>query len=165
LQQADITELWQQTLHLISSGKNTAPVIAGYSTRLLADRKLLDGEQLHQAFYYAMSQATAPSVAAAWLEGFLKGSGTLLLIDENLWLVVNDWVKQLSEDIFTQVLPLLRRTFANFTSPERRKLGEKAKQGSDITTAVVRIEEGFDVERAKKGLAVVWELLGYGGIS
>jgi len=162
LQQAEVTELWQQTLNIISAGRNTAPAIAGYSTRLLADRKLLDGEQLHRAFYYAMSQATAPAVAAAWLEGFLKGSGTLLLIDENLWMVVSDWVKELSEDVFTQVLPLLRRTFANFTSPERRKLGEKAKQGGNGTVAKKNVEEGFNMERAKKGLPVVWELLGYG---
>jgi hypothetical protein len=164
LQQTDITEIWQQTLHIISAGKNTAPVIAGYSTRLLADRKLLDGEQLHTLFYYAMSHATAPAIAAAWLEGFLKGSGTLLLIDENLWLVVTDWVKQLDEDTFTQVLPLLRRTFANFTSPERRKLGEKVKRGGSSNGIAAKTAEGFDMERAKKGLPVVWELLGYGEI-
>jgi hypothetical protein len=162
LQQEGITTLWQQTLHAISTSKNTAPVIAGYSTRLLADRKLLDGQQLHRAFYYAMSQATAPAIAAAWLQGFLKGSGTLLLIDENLWAVVNDWVKELSEDVFTQVLPLLRRTFANFTSPERRKLGEKVKQGGGGGVALQPMEEGLDAERGKKGLPVVWELLGLG---
>ncbi len=165
LQQADVTGLWQHTLPNISQGKNTAPVIAGYSTRLLTDRKLLDGEQLQSAFYYAMSQATAPATAAAWLEGFLKGSGTLLLLDENLWMVVNDWVKELTEDVFTQVLPLLRRTFANFTSPERRKLGEKVKNGtSGVGAGAKNIEDGFDAERAKKGLPVVWELLGWGRV-
>jgi hypothetical protein len=162
LQQDKVTQLWQQTLQIISAGQNTAPVIGGYSTRLLTDRKLLHGEQLVKVFYYAMSHATAPSVAAAWLEGFLKGSGTLLLIDENLWAVVNEWVKQLDKDTFTQVLPLLRRTFANFTSPERRKLGEKVKRGGDSSVAIQKTEEGFDAERAKKGLPVVWELLGFG---
>ncbi len=123
LQQADVTGLWQHSLPIISQGKNTAPVIAGYSTRLLFDRKLLDGEQLYRAFYYAMSRATAPATAAAWLEGFLKGSGALLLLDKNLWMVVNDWVRELTEDIFTQVLPLPRRTVASFTGPEKKKLG------------------------------------------
>ncbi len=78
--------------------------------------------------------------------------------DGNIWCA-----RGLGEDIFTQVLPLLRRTFANFTSPERRKLGEKVKQGGDSTVVIKHTEEGFDVERAKKGLPVVWELLGNGG--
>ena len=62
------------TLTVVSAGKNTAPVIAGYATRLLADYKLIAGDELVKAFYYAMSSATAPGIAAAWLEGFLKGS-------------------------------------------------------------------------------------------
>ena len=129
LQQADITQQWQQTLTIIATEKNTAPVIAGYTTRLLADFKLIIGDDLVKAFYYAMSSATAPGIAAAWLEGFLKGSGTILLIDQDLWNVVNSWVEQLEEEIFIQVLPLLRRTFSNFSKPERRKLGEKVKSG------------------------------------
>jgi uncharacterized protein DUF5682 len=160
LQQDEITTLWQQTLHIISSGQNTAPVIAGYSTRLLADRKLLDAPELVRVFYFAMSHANAPAMAAAWLEGFLKGSGTLLLIDEHLWAVVNDWVKVLDEESFTQVLPLLRRTFANFTSPERRKLGEKVKQGGHPGQNTRKEEAGFDPVRAVQGLPVVMELLG-----
>lgn len=159
LQQDEITQQWQQTLEVITKGKNTAPVIAGYSLRLLADHKIITGDELINAFYYAMSMATAPAIAAAWLEGFLKGSGTLLLIDNDLWQVVNSWVEQLDEDVFIQVLPLLRRTFANFTKPERRKLGEKVKQGGAAIT--IKTETNFDEVRALKGVNVVMELLGF----
>ncbi|HTL06963.1 MAG TPA: DUF5682 family protein, partial [Chitinophagaceae bacterium] len=159
LQQADITAQWQQTLTIIAEGKNTTAVIAGYSTRLLADYKLLAGDALVKSFYYAMSTATAPSVAAAWLEGFLKGSGTLLLIDNDLWGVVNNWVEQLPEEVFIEVLPLLRRSFANFSTPERRKLGEKVKQGGKAVTPQAAVD--FDAERAQKGIGVVMRLLGY----
>jgi len=159
LQQGDITSQWQQTLAIIAQGKNTSPVIAGYATRLLADYKLLIEDRLVKAFYYAMSTATAPAIAAAWLEGFLKGSGTLLLLDEDLWMVVNDWIKTLEEDTFTLVLPLLRRTFANFSKPERRKLGEKVKQGGG--SVAIKTELGLDAERAQKGIPVIMKLLGY----
>ena len=152
LQQNDITQQWQQTLNIISTNKNTSPVIAGYSTRLLADYKLIIGDELVKAFYYAMSTATAPSIAAAWLEGFLKGSGTILLIDNDLWNVVNNWVDQLDEETFTQVLPLLRRTFSNFSNPERKKLGEKVKSGG--SNIVIKTEMQFDNERGKKGIEV-----------
>lgn len=160
LQQVDITNAWQQTLQVIAAGNNTSPVIAGYTTRLLADRTIIEGEALVTRFYYAMSTATAPATAAAWLEGFLKGSGTILLIDNNLWDVVNRWVEQLEEEIFMQVLPLLRRTFANFSKPERKKLGEKVKQGGS-RSAIAQPGTGINEERAKKGIAVVMQLMGY----
>ncbi len=160
LQQPDITISWQQTLQIIASGKNTSAVIAGYSTRLLADHKLMEGEALVTQFYYAMSTATAPAIAAAWLEGFLKGSGTILLIDNNLWDVVNQWVEQLEEEIFMQVLPLLRRTFSNFSKPERRKLGEKVKHGGSTGTTK-QVVAGIDETRANKGIAIVMQLMGY----
>lgn len=160
LQDAEIVELWQQTLITIAANTSTSPVIGGYSTRLLHDVKRLEGDQLMQYFSFAMSSATAPIVAAAWLEGFLKGSGTLLLLDQDLWQVIDNWVSGLTDEIFIQVLPLLRRTFANFTNPERRKLGEKAKSGggsgNQHTTAITN----FDAERAKQALPVMMQLLG-----
>lgn len=159
LQQADITVEWQQTLKTISSGNNTAPTIAGYATRLLADYKLLEGDNLVRIFYYAMSAATLPDKAAAWLEGFLKGSGTILLIDHDLWTLVNNWVASLDEETFTRVLPLLRRTFAGFTSPERKKLGEKVKTGSN-GTPVKQAESTIDEDRARQGIPVIMQLLG-----
>lgn len=159
LQKDDIIKQWQQTLLTIANSKNTSPVIAGYATRLLTDYKLIAGDELVKAFYYAMSSATAPSIAAAWLEGFLKGSAVLLLLENDLWAIINDWVKQLDESVFTQVLPLLRRTFSGFSTAERRKLGEKVKAGG--TTVIIKTEAGFDNERAKKGIPVVMQLLGY----
>lgn len=159
LQKDAISTAWQQTLAVITKATNTAPGIAGYTLRLLADHKIITGSDLVTAFYYAMSTATAPGTAAAWLEGFLKGSGTLLLIDNDLWQVVNTWVEQLDETVFIQVLPLLRRTFSNFTRPERRKLGEKVKQGG--AAIAIKTESYFDEDRALKGVPVVMEILGF----
>jgi hypothetical protein len=162
IQLTEITAQWQQALSLIAHSKNTSPLIAGYSTRLLTDYKVLHGEELLKLFYYAMSAASSPDVAASWLEGFLKGSGTLLLIDDDLWNVVNNWVDHLSEDVFIQVLPLLRRTFSEFSKPERRKLGEKVRSGNSGSTTS-KIESGVNIERAKKGIDVVMKMFGYAG--
>jgi hypothetical protein len=160
LQQTDITTQWQQTLQAIATGGNTAPVIAGYATRLLADYKLLEGDALVRIFHFTMSAATAPDKAAAWLEGFLKGSGTILLIDNDLWNLVNNWVSTLDEETFTRVLPLLRRTFAGFSSPERKKLGEKVKAGGSGTAVKQVTENNLDEKRAKQGIPVIMQLLG-----
>lgn len=161
LQQQDITELWHQTLTTIAAGKNTSPVIAGYATRLLSDHKLLAGNELLKAFHYAMSTATQPAIAAAWLEGFLKGSGTILLIDNDLWGLVDNWISSLDENVFNDVLPLLRRTFANFSQPERKKLGAKVKSGGGTGAGITTItDDSFDEERGSRGIPVVLQLLG-----
>lgn len=163
LQMPDIIAEWQQTLQSISGNTQAAPVLAGYATRLLSDHKILEGDSLLRAFYLAMSQGVAPAAAASWLEGFLKGSGTLLLVDNDLWTVVNNWVLHLDDENFMQVLPLLRRTFSNFTSAERRKIGEKAKGGGVLVSK--KETTVFDENRAAKGIPIVMELFGYGRIN
>jgi hypothetical protein len=55
---------------------------------------------------------------------------------------------------------LLRRTFANFSPPERKKLGEKVKHGTTGSTGSTVVTGDFDTERAKQGLPVVFQLLG-----
>jgi hypothetical protein len=128
---------------------------------LLADYKLLEGEELVRVFHFAMSVGTLPDKAASWLEGFLKGSGTILLIDNDLWNLVNNWVDTLDEETFTRVLPLLRRTFAGFSSPERKKLGEKVKMGGTGSGIKALAETTIDEERAKQAIPVIMQLLGF----
>lgn len=161
LQQNETAAHWQQTLSAISSGQNAAPVIGGYSTRLLFDYKILEGEALIKVFHFRMSSVNTPDVSASWLEGFLKGSGSILLVDQDLWFLVNQWVDQLDAQTFMQVLPLLRRTFANFTSPERRRLGEKIKTGGASSGIRVLQDVSIDAERGKKGISIVLQLLGH----
>ncbi len=162
LQNEALTRQWTKTTDQIAHNKNTAPVIAGYTTRLLSDRKAVDGDVIEQLFYFAMSSATAPAIAAAWLEGFLRGSGTILLIDNTLWRMVDQWVSTLTEQVFAELIPILRRTFAGFTTAERRKLGEKVKHGQSGGGAIkATVKENFDHERAKIGIPIVMQLLGY----
>jgi hypothetical protein len=164
LQQASIIAEWQQTLSVIATGKTVAPVIAGYSTRLLTDYKLLAGSELVQRFNYAMSAATPPATAAAWLEGFLKGSGMVLLLDDQLWSVVRDWVGGLDKENFIQVLPLLRRSLSHYTNTERRKLGEKVKKGDEgSAVSIAQGDDDFDYQRAGQAIPIVLQLLGLVG--
>lgn len=160
LQEEDLMLQWQRTLGLVSSANNAAFAISGYATRLLADYKVLEGDELIKVFHYRMSRTLAPADSAAWLEGFLKGSGSILLVDQNLWALVNQWVATLDRETFTQVLPLLRRTFSSFTPPEKRRLGEKVKAGDASTGIRITTETSFDTERAKRGIPVVLQLTG-----
>lgn len=160
LQVPDLAAAWQATLKSISGNSHSAPMIAGYATRLLFDTKAIDGNTLARTFSVSMSVANPPASAAAWLEGFLRGSGTLLLLDEELWNMVYNWAGELENDIFIQVLPLLRRTFSNFTAPERKKLGDKVKHGGASTGIRVAAPDNIDSERGNRGIPIVMQLLG-----
>lgn len=161
LQDEEAERQWTRALQKISGASNNSisPLVAGYATRLLTDHKVLEGEALIRAFSYAMSTASDHATAAAWLEGFLKGSGSLLLVDNDLWNVVYEWVGKIDTENFTDILPLLRRSFAHFSQPERRKLGEKVKTGNN-GPGIKQTEAGFDGSRAAKGIPVVLQLLG-----
>ena len=162
LNDPEIIKNWQETLQIISFNQTASPSISGYATRLLYDYKIITTEKLNEVFSFFMSIATLPSITAAWLEGFLQGSGTVLLIDNLLWKVIDDWVNKLNNDDLTLVLPLLRRTFSQFTKSERKKLGEKAKNGISETNMQVGLSQEvfFDQERALLGIPVVLQMLG-----
>ena len=152
---------WQQCLQQIVHNGQAAAMMRGFAARQLMDYKILQSEELYQVFYSSLSRSVAPAEAAAWLEGFLKGSGTVLLLDAALWQMVNDWVSQLEEDNFKEILPLLRRTFSAFTPAERRKLGEKVKHGTaGGGTSTHEKNILFDEERGKRGIQVVMGMLG-----
>lgn len=151
---------WHHTLFIISNNKNSSPLIAGYALRLIYDFKLLQEEKLEAAFSSELSSAVEYEAAAAWLEGFLRGSGTVLIIDDVLWSLVNNWMEQLEEDHFVKVLPLLRRTFSQYSNPERRKLGEKAKHSGVTGARKTVVHTAIDHESGMKAIPVVLKLLG-----
>jgi Family of unknown function (DUF5682) len=84
-----------------------------------------------------------------------------LLYDDLLWNLLYKWVSELKEDIFTELLPILRRTFAKYAVGERRQLGEKARKGVASTAASeVGYGEDFDYELADSVLPLALKLLG-----
>lgn len=162
LQEPAYVQEWHQCLQKIAYQQQAAPMMRGFSARQLMDARQLEGEVLHQLFYSSLSRALPVADTAAWLEGFLQGSGTLLLLDQALWSIVHEWVQQLPEEDFVQALPLMRRTFSQFTPAERRKLGERLRNGGQASPLSGSSGQGsFNRERGRKGIPVVLELMGY----
>ena len=139
--------------------RRTGRGLRAHVDRLQADH-LTDDARRRLSF--ALSAASAPNEAAAWIEGLLKGSGALLIHDDALWQIIDGWLGELPGDAFTQTLPLLRRTFATFLPAERRKLGERARAGDGWQSASSRTsrQEAFDPARAEAVLPLVAQLLG-----
>ncbi|MGV3588805.1 MAG: DUF5682 family protein [Adhaeribacter sp.] len=160
-QEPTILEPWRQTLRTLLVTPNIHGLIVGRACRLLADSKEINEQELGVKFSLALSSAQEPGYSAAWLEGFLRGSGMILLLDEVLWNILNNWVSALDEETFVQILPLLRRNFASFTPAERRKIGEKAKSNGSLTKTATQINTAdFNYERAEKALPIIAQLLG-----
>ena len=67
-----------------------------------------------------------------------------------------------ADDTFTDVLPLLRRTFATFGPPERRQIGEHVRRLGDGTAGRDRAAADDDVDPARGELVLpmVARLLG-----
>jgi hypothetical protein len=138
-------------------------LLAGRCVRLCLEAGAFAPEEAARRMGRALSTATEPAQAAAWVEGFLKGSGLPLLHDETLWQVLDGWVAELPGDTFIQLLPLLRRTFATFTAPERRQMGERARRGTGRPETRAAADAGFDLRRAEAVLPLVARLLGVDG--
>lgn len=160
LQNDEYTRDWHGVFSRLADQNSLHGLLAGQCCRLLLDAQIFTADKVAQRFSLALSTANEPAQAAAWIEGFLKGSGLLLLHDETLWQVLDNWVVSLSPEVFTQVLPLLRRTFATFPAPERRQMGERVARGASLQPALTASTDEFDHARAEAVFPLVAQLLG-----
>ncbi|MFO3725761.1 DUF5682 family protein [Butyricimonas muris] len=157
--QPELTSMWMELVQKVREARSSHPLLSGYTTRLLRDKNVLGYEETAQTLQYYTSRGNAASETAFWFEGFLKSSGTILLLDEQLWDLVNGWLASLGDETFMELLPILRRTFSEYSVPERRKLGEKAKGTSGVKRVNMQ-DEAFNAEDARKVIPVVWQLMG-----
>ena len=160
LERAEHTAAWHEALRRLADSEQAHGVVSGRSARLLLDAGALTPDEAARYLSRTLSVAEDPPRAAAWVEGFLAGSGQLLLHDDTLWRLVDDWLSSLREETFVALLPLLRRAFSTLTAPERRQLGQRARQlgGPGRLTSSGDLE--FDQARAEAGLRTVLMLLG-----
>lgn len=119
---------WLQALASLISRADVHGLLVGRMVRLLLDAGELTTDQAGARLARALSVGSEPAAKAAWVEGFLAGSGLLLVHDADLLRLLDDWVRELSGDDFEQVVPLLRRTFGEFEAGERRAVGEQVRR-------------------------------------
>lgn len=152
----DFLEDWLGVLLQVAGDSMSHPKLRGISSRILFDQEIWQITQAEQAMSQVLSSGVDSKEAAAWLEGFLHGSGLLLIHHPALWQVLNNWVAGLEEDIFVENLPLLRRTFSKFAAGEKRQLGELAKHGKRKIPGEIRLSE----DRKALIMPILGEILG-----
>ncbi len=124
----EFTSGWNQTLlNLIhKEGVSVHRKLAGVVSRMLQERKLISEEELSRFMNLELASHTDPARSAKWLEGLLYGSGLLLIHNPSMIRMISEWLKDLNEDTFLQVLPLLRRSFSEYAKPERAAIARVA---------------------------------------
>lgn len=160
LQNEEHTTAWHAVLRVLVDSPNLHGLIAGRACRLLLEAQAFEAAEAARRLGLALSAANAPMLAAAWVDGFLRDSGLLLLHDGHLWGVLDGWVNSLTPDHFTTALPLLRRTFSTFAPAERRQMGTRAASGPGKSVAKPVVSAEFDEARADRALPLLAQLLG-----
>ncbi|HEX8426274.1 DUF5682 family protein [Hymenobacter sp.] len=160
LQEAAQEVDWYAALAIVLRNPASSGLLAGAAGRLLFDAQQLSSEAAGMALGLALTPAQPTAYATAWIEGFLSGSGQLLLHHRPLFDLLDQWLGELNEDSFREIVPLLRRAFTDFSEPERRQLLELAVQGGKPAAALT-VTEDFDLERGQRVLPILRELLGF----
>ena len=133
-------------------------LVHGRATRVLHDVGRWSARQVEQRLGRALSGGTPPAVGAAFVEGFVAGSGTVLVHDADLLAVVDRWLSSLPPQAFEQVIPLLRRTFGGFEAAERRQIGRLV--AGEHREVPVLVGDDFDADRLLAATATVRHIYG-----
>ena len=161
LDRPHLREPWEHTLSAVAGLTGAHPLVAGRCTRLLFDGGALSGAEAERRMRLALPAGEDPARAAAWVQGFLSGSGLVLVHDRALLALLDQWLSAVPGDRFAGILPLLRRTFATFEPSERRQIGERIRAAAREAPPEPRAGEAeIDETRAAAALPTVLRLLG-----
>lgn len=147
--------------------------VGGRATRLLLDGGRVTPADANRRLSLHLSTGADALDSAAWLDSFLAGAAALLLHDDELLAVVDDWLSEVPGALFDALLPLVRRTFSAFSAPERNLIGQKARHldapaaasgpagaGGGPGRGGPPGDPGVDDERARRALPVLRRILG-----
>lgn len=155
----DEAATWREVLHGLADRRDLHGSLVGRIVRILLDSREIDADEAATRLHRALSVGAVPTDKAAWIDGFIGGGGLLLVHDRSLLAVIDHWLAGLPDEQFTELVPLLRRTFSLFEAGVRRNIAESVKSVGGGVIAV-QIPSTIDAQRAAPAVAVVATLLG-----
>jgi hypothetical protein len=168
LDEDELRTPWLRALGAVAEDGAIHGDVAGRANRLLLDVGEIDRATAADRLSRHLSRAASGPAAAAWLDGFLTGEALLLLHDDDLLGIIDEWLTGVPEETFEALLPLVRRTFSQYQPAERRQLGQHLQQlGGQGTRrpAAAAAADDIDLDRARPAIAAVANLLGLGAAS
>jgi len=152
-----LRDRWLATLAQLADRSDLHGLLLGRIVRLLLDAEALADVPLRVE--RALSHGVDAGAKAAWVEGFFADGALLLIHDPVLRALLDRWVSELGPDEFTDLLPLVRRTFGTFTPAERRTIAGRLVAAGEVADDP---REDIDPVRAARAVATVDLLLGVG---
>lgn len=154
------TDDYLQSLATIADQPSAHGLLRGRCTRLLFDYNKFDGPTVATRLSLTLSRGGDPAQAAAWVEGFLSSSGLVLLHHADLLELIDRWIGSISNEVFQEQVPLLRRTFSTFPAAERRQIGELLCGRLADAKRPASAPMELNVERARRVLPVLRTIFG-----
>ncbi len=84
----------------------------------------------------------------------------MLLQDQPLMHLLDDWLCDLTGDDFVESLPLLRRSFSTFDAVARRRLMERVSKGAHESTRAAKVSDASSNEAFDRALPLLYQILG-----
>jgi hypothetical protein len=149
-----LRQRWLATLAQLADRSDLHGLLQGRIVRLLTDAEVLDDAA--RRLQRALSAGADAATKAAWVEGFFADGALLLIHDPGLRDLLDAWVGDLTEAEFTDLLPLIRRTFGTFSAAERRTIAGRLSTDDPVAAA----GEDLDPGRSARALATLDLILG-----
>lgn len=140
LLEADVRGEWLATIARLADRDDLHGSLVGRFVRIGVDGAVFTTAEAARRMRRALSIGAPADEKSAWIEGFLSGSGLLLVHDTELLAVLDEWLSGLTATEFTDVLPLVRRTFSTFDAGIKRNIGHA------VTTAGATVHTEFDID-------------------
>jgi hypothetical protein len=153
LDNAGHTADWLGCLRRIIDQDSVHGLVRGRCARLLLDSGAIGIDDVAGRLSLTLSRGNDPAQGARWLEGFLSGSGLLLIHDDKLLGLIDAWVAAIDPAVFQELVPLLRRTFTTFPAAERRQIGQNLSRGGSRASGSTAVTS-TEVDRARGGRAL-----------
>ncbi|PCK86914.1 hypothetical protein CPT32_10900 [Rhizobium sophoriradicis] len=139
---------WRRQLALLVDDEQAAAPVVGFSLRRLHDLSLWDEPRLSAAFSRQIV-GESPTRAGAFIEAFISGSAEVLIQDQTLLFLIDEWLCGLDEEVFVESLPLFRRALTGFDAVGRKRIMERIAGGrKERSAAPDVIEDNPAFERA-----------------
>ncbi|ORA33317.1 hypothetical protein BST13_19935 [Mycobacterium aquaticum] len=142
---AEVRGEWLTTIARLADRDDLHGSLVGRFVRIGVDGAVFTTTEAARRMRRALSIGAPADEKSAWIEGFLSGSGLLLVHDTELLSVIDEWLIGLTAAEFTDVLPLVRRTFSTFDAGIKRNIGHAVATAG----AAVHAEFAIDADRAR----------------
>ncbi|MGA1368104.1 MAG: DUF5682 family protein [Blastocatellia bacterium] len=152
-----LRERWWRSLRQVLDQRHADPRLAGRSFGLLLSARRLTLPEAELRFARALSRPGDLGPIAAWLEGLYVDSGEALDYQDEAVSLLDRWLQKVDDSSFRRLLPVLRRTFSQFSSPLRQRLAGSLTAPDDRLSNFAResAEHANLIDSAARGTLVL----------